>query len=122
MSNANDPSGLDYLVVAPHPDDAELGMGGAILLLREQGAKVGILDLTDGEPTQHCSGEIRQNEAEATSAVLWLDWHGNLGLTNLSLVADLDSRARLARAFRQLRPRVVLAPYLEDSHPDHVAA
>ena len=42
---------LDALVVAPHPDDAELGMGGTIVRLIGQGWKVGILDLTSGEPT-----------------------------------------------------------------------
>ena len=51
---------LDYLVVAPHPDDAELGVGGTILLLKAQGARVGVLDLTDGEPTPHGSPEIRR--------------------------------------------------------------
>jgi LmbE family N-acetylglucosaminyl deacetylase len=47
---------LDALVVAPHPDDAELGMGGTIALMRAQGMKVGILDLTDGEPTWDSTG------------------------------------------------------------------
>ena len=47
---------LDYLVIAPHPDDAELGVGGTMLLLKAQGASVGVLDLTDGEPTPNgCS-------------------------------------------------------------------
>ena len=51
---------LDYLVIAPHPDDAELGAAGAVLSLRAQGASVGVLDLTDGEPTPHGSPEIRR--------------------------------------------------------------
>src|SRR5437764_8674574 len=114
--------GLDYLVIAPHPDDAELGAGGAILLLKAQGASVGVLDLTDGEPTPHGSLEIRRRETEAATAVLGLDWRGNLGLPNRSLVADLEARHRLAGALRELRPRVLFAPYWEDSHPDHVAA
>ena len=42
---------LDALVIAPHPDDAELGMGGTISLMLREGMSVGILDLTDGEPT-----------------------------------------------------------------------
>ena len=113
---------LDYLVIAPHPDDAELGAGGAILLLKSQGASVGVLDLTDGEPTPHGSPEIRRQETEAATAVLGLDWRGNLGLPNRSLVADLEARRRLAGALRQLRPRVLFTPYWEDAHPDHVAA
>jgi bacillithiol biosynthesis deacetylase BshB1 len=115
-------SPLDYLVIAPHPDDAELGAGGAILSLKAQGARVGVLDLTDGEPTPHGSREIRKRETEAATAILGLDWRGNLGLTNRALTADLDSRRKLAVALRELQPRVLLAPYWEDAHPDHVAA
>jgi bacillithiol biosynthesis deacetylase BshB1 len=113
---------LDYLVIAPHPDDAELGGGGSILLLKAQGARVGVLDLTDGEPTPHGSPEIRRRETEAATAVLGLDWRGNLGLPNRSLTADLAARHRLAGVLRELRPRTLLAPYWEDAHPDHVAA
>ena len=113
---------LDYLVIAPHPDDAELAMGGTILLLQAQGASVGVLDLTDGEPTPHGSPEIRRRETEAATAVLGLAWRGNLGLTNRRLEADLDARAKLAGMIRQLKPRCLFAPYWEDAHPDHVAA
>ena len=113
---------LDYLVVAAHPDDAELGAGGAILSLKAQGARVGVLDLTSGEPTPHGSLEIRQRETEAASAVLGLDWRGNLGLENRGVVADLASRWKLAALIRQLRPRFLLSHYWEDAHPDHVAA
>src|SRR5262249_13961042 len=113
---------LDYLVIAPHPDDAELGAGGTVLQLLSTGATVGVLDLTDGEPTPFGSPEIRRRETEAAPAVLGLSWRGNLGLTNRRLVADLDARRKLAVALRELRPRVLLAPYWEDAHPDHVAA
>ena len=113
---------LDYLVIAPHPDDAELGVAGTILALKAQGARVGVLDLTDGEPTPHGSREIRRAETEAATKILSVDWRGNLGLANRSLTADLESRERLAGALRQLRPRCLFAPYWEDAHPDHVAA
>src|SRR6516164_592581 len=112
---------LDYLVIAPHPDDAELGAGGTILLLKSQDASVGVLDLTNGEPTPHGSVDIRQRETAAATALLGLDWRGNLGLPNRSLTADLDARRLLAGKLRELRPRILLAPYSEDAHPDHVA-
>src|SRR5438552_5293335 len=115
-------SPLDYLVIAPHPDDAELAAGGTILLLKSQGARVGVLDLTDGEPTPHGSPESRRCETDAATALLGLDWRGNLGLPNRSLVADLDSRRKVAGMIRQLRPRVLFTHYWEDAHPDHVAA
>jgi bacillithiol biosynthesis deacetylase BshB1 len=113
---------LDYLVIAPHPDDAELAAGGTILLLKAQGASVGVLDLTNGEPTPHGSPEIRQRESAAATALLGLDWRGNLGLPNRLLQPSLHARGLLAGMIRQLRPRILLAPYWEDAHPDHVAA
>lgn len=113
---------LDILVVSPHPDDAELGMGGAILKFKAEGRAVGVLDLTNGEPTPHGSPEIRARETTAATAVLGLDWRENLGLPNRSLEATLDARAKLAGVIRQTRPRWIFAPYWIDAHPDHVAA
>src|SRR5262249_10646277 len=113
---------LDYLVIAPHPDDAELGVGGTIPLLQAQGARVGVLDLTDGEPTPFGSPEVRRRETEAATAVLGLDWRDNLGLGNRRLTADLEARAKLARVLRQTRPHTLFAPYWDDAHPAHVAA
>ena len=113
---------LDILVIAPHPDDAELGMGGAILKFKAAGLRVGVLDLTSGEPTPYGSLEIRARETAAATAVLGLDWRDNLGLPNRSLEPTLAAREQLAVVFRQQRPRWLFAPYWIDAHPDHVAA
>jgi N-acetylglucosamine malate deacetylase 1 len=118
----DEPTVLDVLVVAPHPDDAELGMGGAILQFKADGFRVGVLDLTDGEPTPHGSLETRARETAAATKILGLDWRGNLGLANRSLQPTLEARHALAGVFRQLRPRLLFAPYWVDAHPDHVAA
>jgi N-acetylglucosamine malate deacetylase 1 len=122
MDTADSAAPLDYLVIAAHPDDAELGIGGTILSLKARGARVGILDLTNGEPTPFGSPLIRQRETDAASAILGVEWRGNLGLTNRALVADLDARHRLAGMIRRLRPRILLSHYWQDAHPDHVAA
>ncbi len=113
---------LDILVVSPHPDDAELGMAGAILHFKAEGLRVGVLDLTNGEPTPHGSPEIRGRETAAATDLLGLDWRENLGLPNRSLEATLDARAKLAGVFRRTRPRWLFAPHWIDAHPDHVAA
>ncbi len=113
---------LDVLIVAPHPDDAELGMGGAIVQLVASGRRVGVLDLTSGEPTPHGSLEIRARETAAASQTLGLTWRENLGLVNRSLEPTLEARRRLAGVIRQQRPRWLFAPYWVDAHPDHVAA
>lgn len=113
---------LDMLVVAPHPDDAELGMGGAIAKMVDLGWRVGILDLTDGEPTPFGSIETRAKETATATEILRVTWRENLGLVNRSLEATLEARAKLANVFRRVRPRWLFAPYWEDAHPDHVAA
>jgi len=113
---------LDAIVVAPHPDDAELGMGGAILKMLSRGMKVGILDLTTGEPTPHGSPEIRAQETEAASKVLGVTWRKNLGLPNRSLENTLEARREIAVVFRETHPDWIFAPYWVDAHPDHVAA
>ena len=113
---------LDVLVIAPHPDDAELGMAGAILKFKKEGWRVGVLDLTSGEPTPHGSPEIRARETAAATKILGLDWRDNLGLPNRSLEATIENRAKLAGVIRQQRPLWLFAPYWIDAHPDHVAA
>ena len=105
------PTNLDALIVAPHPDDAELGMGGAILGMLKAGLKIGILDLTNGEPTPFGSPEIRARETNAASDVLGVTWRHNLGLPNRSLEPTLDAREKLAGIFRQTKPRWIFAPY-----------
>jgi bacillithiol biosynthesis deacetylase BshB1 len=113
---------LDVLVVAPHPDDAELGMGGTILKMLAEGTRVGVLDLTDGEPTPMGSPEIRARETAAATAELGLPWRENLGLPNRRLEPTLEARAALAGVIRRTRPRWIFSPYWTDAHPDHVAA
>lgn len=113
---------LDALVIAPHPDDAEIGTAGSIAVLRAAGFAVGILDLTNGEPTPHGSPERRAIEAADAGRVLDVTWRKCLGLPNRSLEHTLDARRALAAVIRVERPRILFAPYWQDAHPDHVAA
>jgi bacillithiol biosynthesis deacetylase BshB1 len=119
---ANPPKPLDMLVVAPHPDDAELGMGGTIAKMIDFGFRVGVLDLTNGEPTPFGSEATRIEETALATNVLKLTWRGNAGLPNRSLQHTLETRGTVASYFRLLRPRWIFAPYWQDAHPDHVAA
>ncbi len=112
---------VDLLVISPHPDDAEIGMGGTMALLAQRGRRVGILDLTDGEPTPVGDPPRRLQEAREAAEVLGVCWRGCLGLRNRAVVPDLEARWLLAGWIRRLRPRTVALPYWVDYHPDHVA-
>lgn len=113
---------LDLLVVAPHPDDAEISVGGTIVKSVQQGRRVGVVELTNGEPTPHGSIETRRAETAAATQVLGIAWRHQLDLPNRSLENSLAARRQLAGVFRCTRPAIVLAPYWDDAHPDHVAA
>ncbi|MCP4171049.1 MAG: bacillithiol biosynthesis deacetylase BshB1, partial [Fuerstiella sp.] len=109
-------------VVAPHPDDAEISVGGTVCLSLSQKLRVGVLELTSGEPTPHGTPELRREETKRATEILGLTWRHNLYLPNRSLQPTLEARRKLAEVFRSTRPRIVLAPYWQDAHPDHVAA
>jgi bacillithiol biosynthesis deacetylase BshB1 len=116
-----------FLCVAPHPDDGELGMGGTLIKLARQGHHVVLCDLTNGEPTPNGSPEIRQREWTRATEVMndGLDHpiiRVNLGLQNRFVTHDIESRHKLAAAFREHRPDVVFYPFYPDAHPDHIAA
>lgn len=113
---------LDLLVVAAHPDDAELAAGGLIAKMVRGGYRVGVLDLTRGEMGSRGSPEIRRREAEAASRVLGLAARENLGLPDGELTASVENRRLVVEAYRRFRPALVAAPYTEDLHPDHAAA
>ncbi len=40
---------LDVLAFGAHPDDVELSCSGTLLKLKDEGYKIGIVDLTAGE-------------------------------------------------------------------------
>lgn len=111
-------STLDLLVIAPHPDDAELGMGGTIMRFLSEGLRVGVLDLTNGEPTPHGSPEIRAAETDRASRILAREPGAAESQTGShtgspSSIGRRDSSHTAAMAVRLLDRR---------DHPDHVAA
>ena len=119
------PEPLDVIAVGAHPDDVEIGCGGTLALLAAQGRRVGIVDLTDGEPTPRSSGpEERLAEAAAAARVLGVVHRENLGFPNRRLFDSFEVRVALARVFRRWRPRVVIG--LGDktplASPDHAQA
>ncbi len=99
---------LDVIAVGAHPDDVEIGCGGTLALLVNQGFRVGIVDLTDGEPTPGSpNSETRIAEAQAAAGILGVS-RIILDFTNRALFDSLETRVALATVFRQYRPAIVL--------------
>jgi N-acetylglucosamine malate deacetylase 1 len=117
---------MNILVVGPHPDDQELGMGGTIARLASQGHNILLLDMTDGEPTPHGSPEIRAREA-ATAAVILkvkrrvLTLLDGTRLRNRVVTPLIEARHAVAAVIREHQASIVFAPFFQDAHPDHIA-
>lgn len=110
---------LDILVIAVHPDDAELGCSGTILAHVAQGKRVGILDLTQGELGTRGTPEIRLQEAAAAARVLGLAVRENLGFRDGFFRNDEAHQMALIAVIRKYRPDIVIANAVYDRHPDH---
>lgn len=113
---------LDVLAIGAHPDDLELGMGGAIRSFLDAGLKVGMLDLTNGEPTPFGSPEVRAEEARAAAETLGVTMRQTLDLPNRYVEDTIEARQKVAEVIREWRPQTLFIHYWDDAHPDHVAA
>jgi bacillithiol biosynthesis deacetylase BshB1 len=113
---------LDILAIAAHPDDAELGCGGSLLLAVKKGLSIAIADLSAGEMSSRGTVASRQVEANNAARILGLRERRNLGLPDTKIGENsTHSLSVLIQLIRETRPRIVLAPYWEDRHPDHEA-
>jgi LmbE family N-acetylglucosaminyl deacetylase len=100
---------LDFIAVGAHPDDVEIACGGTLARLARKGYNVGIVDLTDGEPTPHSPGpEVRLAEAERAARILGVAARINLNLPNRRLFDSFEARVALAKVFRRKKPKVVV--------------
>lgn len=116
---------LDVLAVGAHPDDVEIACGGTLAKLVLQGYRVGIIDLTDGEPTPNSPGpDVRLAEADAAAKALGIHQRVNLDLPNRRLFDCFEHRVALATQFRIWRPRIVIGFGAKTpmASPDHYQA
>ena len=111
---------MNVLVVGPHPDDQELGMGGTIVRLAQQGHNVLLLDMTNGEPTPHGSPEQREREWTDAARIMGVQ-RRLIGLPNREVQHTIEARHAVAGVIREHQASIVFLPYFEDAHPDHLA-
>lgn len=112
---------LDIIFTAPHPDDLEIGSGGTIAKLVKLGYRVGMVHLTNGEPTPRGSVETRMKEMRAAADILGVQVCDMLDLPNRVLMDGPEARYTLAAALRKHRPRVLvaMAGRTPGASPDH---
>jgi LmbE family N-acetylglucosaminyl deacetylase len=127
--NTQSYSNENVLVISPHPDDEIIGCGGTLIKIIEEGAKVSVLQLTDGsdsyalkESPEHIRKTIRLKEANVVAT--------NLGFAELILFKEVDSHVKctidnvkkLSDILNRLHPKGIFVPFINDKHPDHIVS
>ncbi len=112
---------VDVLIFGAHPDDVEWGAGGTILTLKATGTSFGVVDLTRGEMGSRGTSEERDKEAQDAASWMGARFRENLGLPDCGVIDSVENRKQIAGVIRRYRPKLVLAPYWKDRHPDHAA-
>src|SRR5262245_27614885 len=110
---------IDVLAIFAHPDDVELCVGGTLLKMKDRGYRTGALDVTRGEMGTRGTVDGRAQEAVEAAKILKLDIRENLGLADGHVFCDDDSRVKMVRVLRRLKPKVILTHQIDDPHPDH---
>jgi bacillithiol biosynthesis deacetylase BshB1 len=112
----------DILAVAAHRDDVEQTCGGTLLKMAERGYRTAVLDLTQGEMGTRGTVEDRASEAADAARLLKVGWRQALDIPDGRVENTYENKLKVARAIRQLRPRVLILPYWQARHPDHATA
>lgn len=110
---------LDLLVLAVHPDDAELGCSGTIIKHIAQGRKVGIVDFTQGELGTRGTVETRAEESKAASQIMGVHARENIGIRDGFFKNDEAHQLEVVKMVRKYQPEIILTNALYDRHPDH---
>jgi len=110
---------LDILVLAAHPDDAEISCGGTVARQISFGHKVGVIDLTRGELGTRGTAMIRDEEAALSSKILGLSIRESLRLRDGFFENSERDQLKVIEAIRKYRPELILTNAIHDRHPDH---
>lgn len=110
---------LDVLAFAAHPDDVEISCGGTVLKMINQGYKIGIVDLTQGDLGTRGTAETRKVEAAEAMKIMGLSARENLKMPDGFFEASQENKLKIIAAIRKYQPKIVLANSITDRHPDH---
>jgi len=112
------------LVIAPHPDDEVLGVGGTVARLASEGWEVTVAIVTSATPERFGSGSLAMGRAEARRAHEILGVHASRFLDDIP-AAEVDRMSHasvnlaLGAVVRDVRPDSMFIPFAGDIHLDH---
>jgi LmbE family N-acetylglucosaminyl deacetylase len=111
-------AGLSVLAIGAHPDDIELGCGGALLAHVAAGDRVTMLVVTGGENGPGDAARHEEQERAAQMIGARLVWGG---LRDCEVVPDSATVRLIEQVIAATRADLVYVHAPEDSHQDHRA-
>lgn len=110
---------VDVLAFGAHADDVELSCGGTLIKLAAMGYKTAVISLTQGEMGTRGSPEIRAHEFAQAAKWMGLTAFKMLDIPDGRVEVSWENKLKIITELRAHKPRLVLAPYWIDRHPDH---
>lgn len=117
------------LVLAPHPDDELVGCGGTLLALSELGAKIHILQMSEGVTCSALKNEkeavkrtVRLNEAKSVAKHFGFEQSYWTTHSDSALLPSKENEDKLLKLLEELKPDLIFAPSDSDHHHEHQVA
>lgn len=110
---------VNILAFGVHPDDVELGCSGTLIAAVEEGKKVAVIDLTQGELGTRGTVVKRKAEAAKAAEVMMLSARENLKMADGFFEHKEENTRKIIEVIRKYQPEIILCNAPEDRHPDH---
>lgn len=110
---------VDILAIAAHPDDVELACSGTLIQHIQNGKRVAIVDLTQGELGSRGTAQTRFEEAKIASKIMGIHYRENLKMKDGFFEITEENLKLIIAQIRRFQPEVVLCNAIDDRHPDH---
>ena len=114
---------MNILVLAAHPDDEAIGMGGTIKKLSKKN-NIHLCVLTEGVSAQYNDKKMileRKNACKKSGKILGIKNYTFLDFPDMKLdsISHLEINKELERIIRKFNPKIVYSPPLHDLNNDH---
>jgi len=116
------------LVIAAHPDDEVLGMGGTIAKYAMSGAEIAVLIVTDGSTSQYRDDPkleeiLKEKKAETKDCAFILGvkhvLYGNLPDMRLDTIPHIEINRVIENVIEDFQPAKVFTHFMGDINRDH---
>jgi len=108
---------LRILAIGAHPDDIELGAGGALAKFAKQGDKIHILVMSSGERGGSATQRIK--EAKEAAKILGASSINVHKLPDAKITDSVETVMKIENVVNQIHPQRVYTHSSKDTHQDH---